>query len=173
MPSIQAHLSEQGLVDLAALPVNIRSTVEPRFHERVLGSLAAHAIYPSVTEMTIPPGDYLSRLAEGSLSMVEARAKTGTKAGTTAAAPPSDDADLLAIMNAETTQIYGELSACAQNVMVLLLDRMRAEGAPSETWAGHMAKSVRDAYETEHGKYGRQEGEIPEISDCREAATAE
>ena len=76
LPSIQAHLSEQRLDDLAALPVNIRGTVEPRFHERVSRSLAGHAIYPSVTEMTMPPGDYLSSLAEGTLSMVEARAKT-------------------------------------------------------------------------------------------------
>ena len=173
LPSIEAYLSEQRLVDLAALPVNIRSTVEPRFHERVLGALAARAIYPSATETTMPPKDLLSRMAEGSLSMVEARAKAGAKAATTAAAPPSDDADLRAIMDTETTRIYGGLSTCVQNVMVLLLDRMRAEGTPPEAQAGHMAQFVRNAYETEHGKYGRQEGAIPEISDCGEAVTAE
>ena len=76
-------------------------------------------------------------------------------------------------MDTETTRIYGELSTCVQNVMVLLLDRMRAEGTPPEAQAGHMAQFVRNAYETEHGKYGRQEGAIPEISDCGEAVTAE
>ena len=76
-------------------------------------------------------------------------------------------------MDAETTRLYGELSACAQNVMLLLLDRMRAEGAPPEAQAGHMAKSVRGAYEMEYGKYGRQESEIPEISDCGEAGRSE
>ena len=173
LPSIEAYLSEQRLADLAALPANIRSTVEPRFHERVLGALAGRAIYPSVTETTMPPKDHLSSLAEGSLSMGEVRARTGAKTGTAAAAPPADDADLLAIMDAETTQIYGELSACAQDVMVLLFDRMRAEGAPREAWAAHMAEAVRGAYETEHGRYGGQEGAVPEMSDCGEAATSE
>ncbi len=166
LPSIQAHLSEQRLVDLVALPVAIRSTVEPRFHQSVLRSFALRAIYPSAMETTMPPKDLLSRMAEGSLAMGEVRAKAGAKARTAAAAPPADDTDLLDIMDAETTGIYGELSACAQNVMVLLFDRMRAEGAPPETWAGHMAEAVRGAYETEYGKYGRQEGEIPEVSDC-------
>ena len=77
MPSIEAYLSEQELADLGALPEEIRDTVEPRFHDVVLGWLANSAINPSVSTTAMPPDDFLSRQAKVYLSFAEVRAKAG------------------------------------------------------------------------------------------------
>ncbi len=38
-------------------------------------------------------------------------------------------------------------------------DRMRAEGAPSDTWKGHVASHVRAIHEALYGEDGKGEGE--------------
>ena len=86
---------------------------------------------------------------------------------TMAVAPPSGDADLLADVDTETAQLYGELSASVQNVMVLVWDGLQSEGVPAETRAGHMANYVRDAHELEYGEDGKQVGETTQLNSCQ------
>ncbi len=71
LPSIEAYLSEQELADLKTLPEDIRETVEPWFHDGVLGWFLGIAIYPSVPTLTLPPEDILSSEAKTSLSFAK------------------------------------------------------------------------------------------------------
>ena len=85
---------------------------------------------------------------------------------TMAVAPPSGDTDLLADVDTETAQLYGELSAPVQNIMVLVWDGLRSDGVPPETRAGHLANHVRHAHELEYGEDGQQVGETTQLSSC-------
>ena len=79
LPSIEAYLSEQELVELKALPEEIQDTVEHEFQVRVLVSwYAGGALYPSVTTLTMPPADdFLSGPAKSLLSTAKVRAEAG------------------------------------------------------------------------------------------------
>ena len=80
LPSIKAYLSEQELADLGALPQNIRDTVEPGFHDIVVGWYGGNALNQSVTTLTMPPpADFLSDQAKISLLVAKVRAKAGKK----------------------------------------------------------------------------------------------
>ena len=78
LPSNEAYLSEQELVELKALPEEIQDTVEPAFQVRVLDWYAGNAIYPSVTTLTLPPADdFLSGPAKSTLLIAKVRAEAG------------------------------------------------------------------------------------------------
>ena len=52
-------------------------TVEPRFHDTVLGWYGGNAINQSISTMSMPPEDFPTGKAKISLSVAKVRAKAG------------------------------------------------------------------------------------------------
>ncbi len=79
LPAIEAHLSEQELADLKALPEDIRNTVEPIYHDGLVQWFAGLAIYPSLPTMIMPDEEVLSTQAKRALSFGKIRDQAGRR----------------------------------------------------------------------------------------------
>jgi len=77
LPAIEVYFTQQELADFTALPEDIRNTVEPSYHGRLVQWFAAIGIYPSAPTMFMPPEDVLSSYAKSVLSLGTFQAQAG------------------------------------------------------------------------------------------------